>query len=109
MTSRRDFIQKMTGSAIAVSLLPRATNRFPALQPASNPDGRVLRVAIMGLGYYATLVADAMQHCTRAKLVGAISGTPSKLTAWQAKYGIPVENCYNYQTYEQIRSNPNID
>ncbi len=54
-------------------------------------DGPVLRVAILGLGSYGTRVADAMQSCKAAKLVGAISGTPSKLPAWQSKYGIPGE------------------
>jgi predicted dehydrogenase len=63
----------------------------------------------MGLGSYGTRVADAMQSCKKAKLVGAISGTPSKLTAWQSKYGIPVKNCYNYQDFDKIKDNPDID
>src|SRR5258705_8990092 len=63
----------------------------------------------MGLGSYGTRVADAMQTCTRAKLVGVISGTPSKITAWQAKYGIPEKNCYNYETFDKIKDNPDID
>ena len=46
-------------------------------------DDKILRVAIMGLGSYGTRVAEAMQSCTRAKLVGVISGTPSKITDWQ--------------------------
>src|SRR6201985_3248588 len=72
-------------------------------------DGPVLRVAIMGLGSYGTRVAEAMQSCKRAKLVGVISGTPSKIKAWQAKYGIPDKNCYNYDNFDQIRNNPDID
>lgn len=63
----------------------------------------------MGLGSYGTRVADAMQACTRAKLVGAVSGTPSKLTAWQSKYNIPAKNCYNYQNFDDIKNNPDID
>lgn len=63
----------------------------------------------MGLGSYGTRVADAMQSCTRARLVGAISGTPSKLTDWQKKYNIPQKNCYNYQNFDSIRNNPDID
>ena len=35
-------------------------------------DERPLRVAILGLGGYATRVAEAMKHCTRARLTGAI-------------------------------------
>jgi predicted dehydrogenase len=50
-----------------------------------------------------------MKNSTRARLVGAISGTPSKIKDWQAKYGIPEKNCYNYQNFDEIRNNPDID
>jgi len=69
----------------------------------------VLRVAIMGLGSYGTRVAEAMQSCIKAKLVGVISGTPSKIKHWQSKYAIPEKNCYNYENFDNIRSNPDID
>lgn len=74
-----------------------------------NHQGPVLRVALLGLGSYATRVADAMQSCTKAKLVGAISGTPSKLKDWQRKYGIPEKNCYNYENFDAIKNNADID
>jgi len=107
MQSRRDFLQKLTGSAVALSFLPN-----PIKAETSTPntyDGPMLRVAIMGLGSYGTRVAEAMQSCKKAKLVGVISGTPSKIKAWQAKYNIPEKNCYNYETYDQIKNNPDID
>jgi len=109
MTSRRDFLQKLTGSALAFSVLPN-----PLLAACNTPDSRpydgpMLRVAIMGLGSYGTRVAEAMQSCKKAKLVGVISGTPSKIKAWQARYNIPAKNCYNYETYDQIKNNPDID
>jgi predicted dehydrogenase len=50
-----------------------------------------------------------MQSCTRAKLVGVISGTPSKIKAWQGKYNIPEKNCYNYGNFDRIKDNPDID
>jgi predicted dehydrogenase len=63
----------------------------------------------MGLGGYGTRVAEAMQSCKKAKLVGVISGTPSKIKAWQAKYNIPEKNCYNYENFDNIKNNPDID
>src|SRR5690606_7537351 len=72
-------------------------------------QGPVLRVAIMGLGGYATRVAEAMQSCKRAKITGLISGTPSKLTDWQKKYNVPEKNCYNYENYDAIKNNADID
>jgi predicted dehydrogenase len=41
--------------------------------------------------------------------VGVISGTPAKIKAWQAKYNIPEKNCYNYENFDNIKSNPDID
>src|SRR6188508_1022990 len=109
MNSRRKFLQKLTASAIALPFLPVYGKE--TIDDFYNHlyDGPVLRVAILGLGSYGTRVADAMQACTRAKLVGAISGTPSKLKDWQSKYGIPEKNCYNYENFDQIKNNKDID
>ena len=98
--------------------LPQPPSRFPFLsQPASASrslynkpyDGPLLRVAIMGLGSYGTRVAEAMRDCRMAKLVGVISGTPSKIKDWQNKYNIPDKNCYNYENFDNIKNNPDID
>ncbi|HEA29821.1 MAG TPA: Gfo/Idh/MocA family oxidoreductase [Leeuwenhoekiella sp.] len=108
MSSRRDFLEKLTVSAIGLPLLYNSADLFAAT-PAEPYDGPILKVAIMGLGGYGSRVAEAMQSCTRAKLVGLISGTPSKLVKWREKYDIPEKNCYNYETYDQIKDNPDID
>jgi predicted dehydrogenase len=108
MNSRRKFLKNITASAIALPLLSEYSESINKIS-TKRYDGPVLRVALMGLGSYATRVADAMKDCTKAKLVGAISGTASKLTAWQTKYGIPEKNCYNYGTYDNIKNNPDID
>src|SRR5579863_7816939 len=101
MQSRRDFLQKLTGSALVLSAAPGTLVAGCANSPSAHND-QILRVAILGLGSYGTRVADAMQTCQKAKLVGAISGTPAKLPAWQSKYNIPARNCYNYRTMDQI-------
>lgn len=106
MNTRRDFLQKTILPLVALPVLSQ--KQTPSRQQDIY-EGAVLRVAIMGLGSYGTRVADAMQSCTRAKLVGAISGTPAKLTAWQQKYNIPAKNCYNYENYDAIKNNPDID
>jgi predicted dehydrogenase len=109
MNSRRDFLQKLTASLITLPFLPAyAAARINELnnQPY---DGPVLKVAIMGLGGYGTRVADAMQACKMAKLTGVISGTPSKIKDWQSKYNIPEKNCYNYQNFDEVKNNPDID
>jgi predicted dehydrogenase len=107
MKTRRDFLQKMTVSAVGLPLLYKPLPEWAI--PGPSEDGPTLRVAIMGLGSYGTRVAEAMQQCSRAKLVGVISGTPSKVRTWQRKYDIPDKNCYNYENFHEIKDNPDID
>jgi predicted dehydrogenase len=108
MSTRRDFLQKLSAPLIALPFLPKGEAAINEIfnQPYQGP---VLRVAIMGLGSYGTRVAEAMKDCKKAKLVGVISGTPSKIKDWQAKYNIPEKNCYNYQNFDAIKNNPDID
>ena len=105
MKSRRVFLQKAGLSALAISALPS----FAQATSFSSRSDQVLRVAIMGLGSYGTRVAEALKESKRAKLVGVISGTPSKVMEWQSKYGIPSKNCYTYENFDQIKDNPDID
>ena len=107
MSSRRNFLQKISFSAAALPFMSLKDTAPAAVE--KNYDGPVLRVAIMGLGSYGTRVAEAMQQCTKAKLVGVISGTPSKIAAWQARYNIPAKNCYNYENFDAVKDNPDID
>jgi predicted dehydrogenase len=102
MKSRRQFLQQLS-AAVALPTLAGWS------YPETIPQGPVLKVAIMGLGSYGTRVAEAMLACKRAKLTGVISGTPSKIKTWQAKYGIAEKNCYNYENFDRIKDNPDID
>jgi predicted dehydrogenase len=107
MSSRRNFLEKVSVSAVGLPLLYSPAQLFAnSLEPYEGP---ILKVAIMGLGSYGTRVGEAMQSCKRAKLVGVISGTPSKIKKWQSKYEIPDKNCYNYENFDAIKDNPGID
>src|SRR5438552_17713857 len=105
MNSRRKFLQTVSLSAMSLPFV----NLKNSLMKNNFAETKTLRVAIMGLGSYGTRVAEAMQTCTRAKLVSVISGTPSKIKDWQQRYNIPEKNCYNYETYDAIKDNPDID
>jgi predicted dehydrogenase len=102
MTTRRDFIQTLSAPLMAVPFLSmRDIN--------ATYEGPVLRVAIMGLGSYGTRVAEAMRTCKKATLTGVISGTPSKIKNWREKYQIPEKNCYDYQNFDKLIENKDID
>ena len=109
MSSRRNFLQKITASAIALQIPDFVLGAQEEAGPQQPYEGPILRVAIMGLGSYGNRVAGAMQTSQKAKLVGAISGTPSKLKDWQSKYAIPEKNCYNYENFDALKNNPDID
>ncbi|MBK5272280.1 MAG: Gfo/Idh/MocA family oxidoreductase [Bacteroidia bacterium] len=109
MNSRRDFLQKLAASAIVLPFFSDFNTEEIKQFYDTKYDGPMLRVAIMGLGSYGTRVADAMQSCKMAKLTGVISGTPSKIKDWQSKYNIPEKNCYNYENFDNIKDNPDID
>lgn len=109
MNSRRNFLRNLTASAFALPLVPSSYGgnvTTPYADPYQRP---VLRVAIMGLGSYGTRVAEAMQSSRRARITGVISGTPSKISDWQKKYDIPEKNCYNYENFDRIKNNKEID
>ncbi|MES2773711.1 MAG: Gfo/Idh/MocA family oxidoreductase [Bacteroidota bacterium] len=109
MNSRRKFLKKLSVPFIAIPFSNFAAAANSEEQPYLPSVGPVLRVAIMGLGSYGTRVAEAMKDCKRAKLVGVISGTPDKIAAWQSKYSIPEKNCYNYENFDAIKDNADID
>lgn len=109
MNSRRHFLQKITATAFALPLTTAYGLETTTLYSELPYDGPMLRIAIMGLGSYATRVAEAMQSSKKAKLVGLISGTPSKIKSWKGKYSIADKNCYNYENFDRIKDNPEID
>lgn len=107
MGTRRKFLEKLTVASVGVPLVYNPTTLFAANE--EHYEGPVLKVAIMGLGSYGNRVAKAMVACKRASLVGLISGTPSKVEKWRAQYNIPEKNCYNYENFDQLKDNPDID
>ncbi len=103
-TSRRDVIKTIAAGGAALLLSPQA------LLSATRKKKDRLGVALVGLGYYSTdLLALALQRTKNCYLAGIVTGTLSKAEAWKKKYNIPDKNIYNYQTFDQIANNPDID
>jgi predicted dehydrogenase len=102
MHTRRDFLQTLSAPFLAMPIL----SDLPQPHVTAGP---VLKVALLGLGGYANRVAEAMKACSRARVTGLISGTPSKLKDWSARFGVAEKNCYSYENYDAIANNPDID
>jgi predicted dehydrogenase len=74
------------------------------------PDDEKLGIALVGLGNYSTnQLAPALQETKLCRLSGVVTGTPAKEDQWAEQYDIPRSNIYNYETYDRIADNPDID
>ncbi len=82
---------------------------LPLFSCTSNKKDK-LGIALVGLGYYSTdLLAPALQQTEHCYLAGIVTGTPAKAGTWKEKYNIPDKNIYNYENFDQIADNPDID
>ena len=105
--SRRNFIRNVAAGAAAISV-PHFS--FGAKHKLSGGQDRPLGIALVGLGSYATnQLAPALQQTTKIKLKGIVTGTPAKAAAWKTKYNLEDKDIYNYETFDTIRDNPDID
>jgi glucose-fructose oxidoreductase len=103
-TSRRKVIKNLVLGTSGLLIAPHF------LRSASLYKKDRLGVALVGLGYYSTdLLAPALQQTKNCYLAGIVTGTPSKAETWKAKYNIPEKNIYNYQSFDQIANNDDID
>jgi predicted dehydrogenase len=66
--------------------------------------------AVVGLGKFATeQILPSFAACERSRLVALVSGTPDKARRIADQYGVPAKNIYEYQRFDEIRQNPEID
>ena len=69
-----------------------------------------LGIALLGLGDYSTKqLGPALKLTKNARLVGLVTGSPDKIPRWQQEYGIADANVYNYQNFDSIADNKDID
>lgn len=102
--TRRNAIKTITVGGGIILLSPQS------LMARMSPKKDKLGVALVGLGYYSTdLLAPALQQTKNCYLAGIVTGTPSKAESWKKKYNIPDKNIYNYQNFENIANNDDID
>lgn len=105
MKSRRKFI---AGAAAGITGLALTRSSFANIIVPQQKE--VLGVALVGLGYYSTdLLAPALKLTSRCKLKGIVTGTPAKAQSWQETHGLDSRNIYNYENFDKIADNDDID
>lgn len=72
-------------------------------------DGK-LGIALVGLGKYSEgQLAPALLETQHCYLAAIVTGTPDKAEKWKKEYKIPANNIFNYQTFDSIKDNVEID
>ena len=103
--NRRKFSKSVAlgvGSATLLGSMPLATGNVK--------QQRKLGVALVGLGSYSTYqLAPALQQTQYCELAGIVTGTPAKEEVWASKYGLTKAQIFNYQNFDQVADNKDID
>jgi predicted dehydrogenase len=110
--SRRGFLGKMSQGLVAVSATGTLLKKSMAQQGLVVPDppGKKLGWAIVGLGQLAIYeILPAFAICEKSRPVALVSGHPDKANKLAARYGINPKSIYNYQNYDSIKDNPEVD
>jgi predicted dehydrogenase len=113
LTSRRSFLYHCSiAFGGNLFLAPFANCQLvPTNAESSKKDAqKKLGIALVGLGSYSTYqLAPALQETKHCYLAGIVTGTPSKEKVWADQYHIPTKNIYNYQNFDRIVDNKDID
>jgi glucose-fructose oxidoreductase len=105
MLSRRKFIKQTVAGISGLTVMQKSFAGILTRQKKTK-----LGVALVGLGYYSSdLLAPALQLTEQCYLAGIVTGTPSKAELWKKQYNIPDKNIYNYQNFDTVANNPDID
>ncbi|MBF4506063.1 Gfo/Idh/MocA family oxidoreductase [Flavobacterium sp. JLP] len=108
--TRRSFVNKFgvgVGASVIITTLP---SFLSATEENKIPyTGKKLNIALCGLGNYASMLAEGIQASEYCQLAGIVTGTPAKAEKWKTQYNIPEKNIYNYQNFDEIVKNKDID
>jgi predicted dehydrogenase len=110
--SRRGFLGKVgkgLAAASAAGTILKSTSAQQGLV-VPNPPEKKLGWAIVGLGSLSIYeILPAFAKCEKSKPVAFVSGHPDKANKLAERYGINPKNIYNYQNYDSIKDNPEVD
>jgi len=97
--TRRDFAKLGT-----LSLAARFAPRLDA-QAAQKKTG----YAVIGLGRIAEHFMPGAGATSNSQITALVSGHRDKAERVAAQYGIPAGSIYNYENFDEIARNPNVD
>ena len=109
--SRRNFLKNAGGAAAIAGISSRIeTSSFAQQLQVPDPPGKKIGFAIVGLGRLSiNQILPAFARCERSKVVAFVTGSREKGEKLAARYGVNTKNIYNYQNFETLRENPEVD
>jgi predicted dehydrogenase len=108
--SRRGFIGKLGQGLLAANVAGTLLKDASAQLVVPDPPGKKLGWAIVGLGSLAiNQILPAFAKCEKSRVVALVSGHPDKANKLALRYGVSPKNIYNYQNYDSIKDNPEVD
>jgi predicted dehydrogenase len=108
--TRRGFMTKVGQGLVAANLAGTFLKSAATELQVPDPPGKKLGWAIVGLGSLSiNQILPAFAKCEKSKVVALVSGHPDKANKLAQRYGVNPKNIYNYQNYDTIRDNPDVD
>ena len=110
--NRRRFLHRLGGGLAAASLgsIPLGFPRESLASTIGGAPRRKVGWAIVGLGSYATRqILPRMPESEFSQPVALVSGSPDKARGIADEYGISHSNIYDYENYDSIADNPEIE
>jgi predicted dehydrogenase len=108
--TRRNFMKKTGQGLLAAGAFESLLKPASAQLHVPDPPGKKLGWAIVGLGSLSiNQILPAFAKCEKSKVVAFVSGHPDKANKLALRYGVNKKNIYNYQNYDSIKDNPDVD
>jgi predicted dehydrogenase len=108
--TRRGFITKVGQGLLAANVAGPLLRNAQAELVVPEPPGKKLGWAVVGLGSLAiNQILPAFAKCEKSKVTAFVSGHPDKAHKLALRYGVNPKNIYNYQNYDSIKDNPDVD
>ncbi|HKW18628.1 MAG TPA: Gfo/Idh/MocA family oxidoreductase [Terriglobales bacterium] len=108
--TRRSFLAKAGQGLLATNVAGSLLKDAQAQLKVPEPPGKKLGWAIVGLGNLAiNEILPAFYECEKSKPVALVSGHPDKAHKLALRYGVSPQNIYNYENYDSIKNNPDVD
>jgi len=108
--TRRGFMTRVGQGLVAANVTGMLLKDSSAQLVVPEPPGKKVGWAIVGLGSLSIhQILPAFAQCEKSKVVALVSGHPDKAAKLALRYGVNQRNIYNYQNYDSLKDNPEVD